>query len=54
MKKESNTEIMVKFYYTESGADIRDILENSILLFIGNEVKKNVTQATDFKIYQYL
>lgn len=40
MKKESNDEIIVKCYYNNDGKDIVQLLTDSVLLFIGNEVQK--------------
>lgn len=40
MRAERNPQIEVELYYTENGADIQTILQNSILLFIQSEVKK--------------
>lgn len=42
MKKESdmNVKIMVKPYYPERGLDIKELLENSIRIYMESEVKK--------------
>ena len=51
--KDSNKEITVKCIYQEDdkkdGKDIIEILTASVLLFIGNEVKKNVADYSYLK-----
>lgn len=40
MKKETNSELVVKIKYNDNGFDIRKILNDSILLYITNKVKE--------------
>jgi len=40
MCKEPNLQVEVLSYYTEDGMDIREVLRQSILLFVESEVKK--------------
>lgn len=40
MKKETNSELVVKIKYKDNGIDIKEILNDSILLYITNKVKE--------------
>lgn len=46
MNNTDNTGITIKIHYKEDGADIRDILKDSVLMFVEGEVKKLCCQAS--------
>lgn len=46
MNNKDNTGITIKIQYKEDGADIRDILRDSVRLFVESEVKKLCCQAS--------
>jgi len=40
MEKTKNAEIVAKFYYADDREDVKEILREIVLLFIGREVEK--------------
>ena len=40
MKKEHNTEFIIKMYYSDENVDVKAEINRAILLFIEREVKK--------------
>lgn len=40
MKKQANSNVVVQIHFNNNGKDVSEILKQSVLLFIENEVKK--------------